>query len=268
MPESRARLREHRSSCARISTRFPSRRRSTRSSVTTASCATATRRSSAPTTRRGWPRSWRPRSISSRTPRFPTGASESASPLTRKWGLVRSTSMWPASGRPTPTRWMPAGAASVLTALQGKGVKLLALERVPRITRAQSMDVLSSQATVSGYKAVLLGAQALPKLLPMLSTAAGTLAPAKVFVIGAGVAGLQAIATARRLADDVRQGAGHRVRGACRPPRPPRALRGDGLLAAARHRQRPHRRKNATGQTNTSTQAGCPRKPSGLALRP
>lgn len=95
--------------------------------------------------------------------------------------------------------WAPAGEAAALLALQAKGVKLCALERVPRITRAQSMDVLSSQATISGYKAVLMGAGALPKLLPMLSTAAGTLAPAKVFVIGAGVAGLQAIATARRL---------------------------------------------------------------------
>lgn len=95
--------------------------------------------------------------------------------------------------------WMPAGEAAVLQSLLASGITLLALERVPRITRAQSMDVLSSQATVSGYEAVLMGAAALPKLLPMLSTAAGTLAPAKVFVIGAGVAGLQAIATARRL---------------------------------------------------------------------
>lgn len=103
------------------------------------------------------------------------------------------------SGSALVSYWMPYGKPEELTALLGKGVKLLALERVPRITRAQSMDVLSSQATVSGYKAVLLGASALPKLLPMLSTAAGTLAPAKVFVIGAGVAGLQAIATAKRL---------------------------------------------------------------------
>ena len=73
------------------------------------------------------------------------------------------------------------------------------MERVPRITRAQSMDALSSQATLAGYKAVLLGAAALPRILPMMTTAAGTLAPAKAFVIGAGVAGLQAIATARRL---------------------------------------------------------------------
>ncbi len=103
------------------------------------------------------------------------------------------------SGSAVVSYWAPTGDEAALAALKAKGVKLLALERVPRITRAQSMDVLSSQATISGYKAVLMGAGALPKLLPMLSTAAGTLAPAKVFVIGAGVAGLQAIATARRL---------------------------------------------------------------------
>lgn len=95
--------------------------------------------------------------------------------------------------------WQPSGSADTLAALSGRNVRVLALERVPRITRAQSMDVLSSQATVSGYKAVLIGAALLPKMLPMLTTAAGTLAPAKVFVIGAGVAGLQAIATAKRL---------------------------------------------------------------------
>jgi H+-translocating NAD(P) transhydrogenase subunit alpha len=74
-----------------------------------------------------------------------------------------------------------------------------ALESVPRITRAQPMDALSSQATVSGYKAVLLAADRLPRFFPMLMTAAGTVPPAKVLVLGAGVAGLQAIATARRL---------------------------------------------------------------------
>lgn len=79
------------------------------------------------------------------------------------------------------------------------GITLLALERVPRTTRAQAMDVLSSQATVAGYKAVLIGAAALPRFLPMLTTAAGSLAPAKALILGAGVAGLQAIATARRL---------------------------------------------------------------------
>jgi NAD(P) transhydrogenase subunit alpha len=78
-------------------------------------------------------------------------------------------------------------------------VTAFSMERVPRLTRAQSMDALSSQATVAGYKAVLVAASASPRLLPMLTTAAGTLAPAKVFVLGAGVAGLQAIATARRL---------------------------------------------------------------------
>ena len=83
--------------------------------------------------------------------------------------------------------------------LTAAGVTAFAMESIPRITRAQPMDALSSQATVSGYKAVVLAADRLPKFLPMLMTAAGTVAPAKVLVIGAGVAGLQAIATARRL---------------------------------------------------------------------
>ena len=80
-----------------------------------------------------------------------------------------------------------------------KGVALFSLELLPRITRAQSMDVLSSMATVAGYRAVLLAATQMTKMFPMLMTAAGTITPAKVFVIGAGVAGLQAIATAKRL---------------------------------------------------------------------
>ncbi len=84
-------------------------------------------------------------------------------------------------------------------ALAEKGVTALSMDAIPRITRAQSLDALSSQATVSGYKAVLLAAAQLPRFFPMLTTAAGTIAPAKAFVIGAGVAGLQAIATARRL---------------------------------------------------------------------
>ena len=84
-----------------------------------------------------------------------------------------------------------------------RGVTLFSLELMPRITRAQSMDVLSSMATVAGYRAVLLGAVALPKLFPMMTTAAGTITPAKVFVMGAGVAGLQAIASARRLGAQV-----------------------------------------------------------------
>ncbi len=83
--------------------------------------------------------------------------------------------------------------------LAAQGVVGFAMESIPRITRAQSMDALSSQATVGGYKAALLAADRLPRFLPMLTTAAGTVQPAKVLVLGAGVAGLQAIATARRL---------------------------------------------------------------------
>ncbi len=83
--------------------------------------------------------------------------------------------------------------------LEQRGVTAFAMESIPRITRAQPMDALSSQATVSGYKATLLAAERLPKFFPMLMTAAGTVAPAKALVLGAGVAGLQAIATARRL---------------------------------------------------------------------
>ncbi len=78
-------------------------------------------------------------------------------------------------------------------------ITALSMDAIPRITRAQSMDALSSQSNIAGYKAVLLAAAALPKFFPMLTTAAGTIAPAKVLVLGAGVAGLQAIATARRL---------------------------------------------------------------------
>ncbi|HEX8942717.1 MAG TPA: Re/Si-specific NAD(P)(+) transhydrogenase subunit alpha [Gemmatimonadaceae bacterium] len=101
-------------------------------------------------------------------------------------------------------------------ALAQRQVTALALELVPRITRAQSMDVLSSQSTVAGYKAVLIGASTSGKFLPMLTTAAGNISPAKVFIIGAGVAGLQAIATARRLggvvsAFDVRPAAREQV---------------------------------------------------------
>jgi H+-translocating NAD(P) transhydrogenase subunit alpha len=93
----------------------------------------------------------------------------------------------------------PLNRPETIRKLAEKGVTALAMEMVPRTTRAQVMDALSSQASISGYKAVLIGAEILPKYLPMLTTAAGTIAPAKVFVIGAGVAGLQAIATARRL---------------------------------------------------------------------
>jgi len=93
----------------------------------------------------------------------------------------------------------PLGAPAAVREVARTGASLFALEMIPRITRAQSMDVLSSQATIAGYRAVLLAATELPKMFPMLMTAAGTVAAARVFIIGAGVAGLQAIATARRM---------------------------------------------------------------------
>lgn len=86
-----------------------------------------------------------------------------------------------------------------ILAAASAGIRAFALELLPRITRAQSMDVLSSQSNLAGYKAVLLAADATPKVMPMMTTAAGTITPARVLIIGAGVAGLQAIATARRL---------------------------------------------------------------------
>src|SRR5213083_2435140 len=114
--------------------------------------------------------------------------------------------------RPTDAEIGKLGAGTVLVAflqplvntdlartLAERSVTAFSMDAIPRITRAQPMDALSSQATVAGYKAVLLAAAALPKFFPMLTTAAGTIAPAKALVIGAGVAGLQAIATARRL---------------------------------------------------------------------
>jgi len=104
-----------------------------------------------------------------------------------------------------------------VAALRDRKLTTFALELLPRITRAQSMDVLSSQATVAGYRATLLGAELSPKFLPMLTTAAGTIRPAKVLILGAGVAGLMAIATAHRMGAivtgyDVRRAAGEQVR--------------------------------------------------------
>ena len=88
-------------------------------------------------------------------------------------------------------------------ALQARGIRAFPLEKLPRTTRAQAMDVLSSQAGMAGYKAVLIAAQLAPRFFPMLTTAAGTIRPSKVLIVGAGVAGLQAIATARRLGAQV-----------------------------------------------------------------
>src|SRR4051794_40615512 len=104
-----------------------------------------------------------------------------------------------------------------LTAALENSLTTFSMELVPRITRAQAMDALSSMATIAGYKAVLLGANHIPRMFPLLMTAAGTVPPARVLVLGAGVAGLQAIATARRLgavveAYDVRAAAGEQVR--------------------------------------------------------
>ena len=104
-----------------------------------------------------------------------------------------------------------------VAAMRDRKLTAFALELIPRITRAQSMDALSSQATAAGYKATLIGAELSPRFLPMLTTAAGTIRPAKVLVLGAGVAGLMAIATAHRLgalveAYDVRRAAGEQVR--------------------------------------------------------
>jgi len=93
----------------------------------------------------------------------------------------------------------PLTAQNELKLLADKGVTTYAMELVPRITRAQSMDILSSMATIAGYRAVLLAAETLPKMFPMMMTAAGTIAPAHVFIMGAGVAGLQAIASAKRM---------------------------------------------------------------------
>ena len=111
---------------------------------------------------------------------------------------------------------VPSGQADLVRELAGRGVTSFAMDLVPRITRAQSMDALSSQATVAGYKAVLLGATNLGHMCPLLMTAAGTVTPARVVVFGAGVAGLQAIATARRLgcvveATDIRLAAREQV---------------------------------------------------------
>jgi NAD(P) transhydrogenase subunit alpha len=97
----------------------------------------------------------------------------------------------------------PQADAARAEALQARGILAFPLERLPRTTRAQAMDVLSSQAGMAGYKAVLIAAQLAPRFFPMLTTAAGTIRPSKVLIVGAGVAGLQAIATAKRLGAQV-----------------------------------------------------------------
>ncbi len=109
-----------------------------------------------------------------------------------RYSLVQA---WPSAD------WISAAAGDVQTLqeIAAAGATSFSVELMPRITRAQSMDALSSMGTISGYKAVLIGADKLPRIFPMLTTAAGTITPSRVLVIGAGVAGLQGIATARRL---------------------------------------------------------------------
>ncbi len=118
-----------------------------------------------------------------------------------------------AEGATVVSFFQPAAQLDTVRALVGRRATAFSLDLVPRISRAQSMDALSSQATVSGYLSALAGAERLPKFFPMFMTAAGTIPPAKVLVLGAGVAGLQAIATARRLGAQVRA---HDVRAAAK----------------------------------------------------
>ncbi|MCA1849933.1 MAG: NAD(P) transhydrogenase subunit alpha, partial [Acidobacteria bacterium] len=144
--------------------------------------------------------------------------------------LLSSSDVLAAVNRPSPedVRLLKEGAVvlgflrpldepAALEPLAARKLTAFAMELIPRITRAQAMDALSSMATVVGYKAVLMAAEHIPRMFPMLMTAAGTVPPARVLVLGAGVAGLQAIATARRLgavveAYDVRKAAGEQVR--------------------------------------------------------
>jgi NAD(P) transhydrogenase subunit alpha len=140
------------------------------------------------------------------------GYAEAGAKLREAGGLLEGVDTIVRVSRPTPDEvsamapgttligfLSPLTDADGIQRLERQGVIAFAMESVPRISRAQSMDALSSQANVAGYKAVLIAADRVPRLFPMLMTAAGTIAPARVLIMGAGVAGLQAIATARRL---------------------------------------------------------------------
>jgi H+-translocating NAD(P) transhydrogenase subunit alpha len=150
------------------------------------------------------------------------GARVSGDPLAGADVVVKVTAPTPDEARRLPTGstyvgFLPPNAEETLRALGERQVTAFSLDRLPRISRAQSMDALSSQSLVSGYQAVLIAAGRLPRFFPLFMTAAGTVPPAKVLVLGAGVAGLQAIATARRLgavveAYDVRAAAAEEVR--------------------------------------------------------
>jgi NAD(P) transhydrogenase subunit alpha len=153
-----------------------------------------------------------------------------ASVTTDRRSILANADLLPVVNRPGPAEqsrlkpgaivvgfMKPLDAPAALLEAIRRPTTLFSMELIPRITRAQSMDALSSMATIAGYKAVVAAADRLPRLFPMLITSAGTIPPARVFVIGAGVAGLQAIATARRLgavveAYDIRAAAGEQVR--------------------------------------------------------
>ena len=143
----------------------------------------------------------------------------------------------------------PVAAADMVKALADKGATVYSLDLLPRISRAQSMDALSSQATVAGYRAGLSAAEHLAKFFPMFMTAAGTVPPAKVLVMGAGVAGLQAIATARRLGAVVR-GLRRAGRGQRRGAEP------RGQIRRARPRDPGRRRRVRQGAVGRSTWPG------------
>ena len=174
----------------------------------------------------------------------------------------------------------PLGDPDGLEAIAATGATALAMEKIPRISRAQSMDALSSQATVSGYRAVLIAATELPRFFPMFMTAAGTVPPAQVLVLGAGVAGLQAIATARRLGAVV-TGVRHPQRGQGADPvagrevlrgRGDRRRRGRGRLRAradARGAADPARRvERADGQVRRDRHHRARARPAGAEADP
>ena len=146
----------------------------------------------------------------------------------------------------------PYGASERVAAITARKLTAFSLELLPRTTRAQAMDVLSSQAAVAGYRAMLIAAEVSPKFFPMLTTAAGTIRPSKVLVIGAGVAGLQAIATARRLGAQIE---GYDVR--------PETREQVGIVPCSRTSSRTWSRSSRHSSTGPAARAPRPRGPRG-----
>ena len=189
-----------------------------------------------------------------------------SSPTPPRRSMLRSSSKCRSQ---TPMRLLCSAPATIIALLQpmtnvdlirdlaARDITAFSMDAIPRTTRAQSMDVLSSQATVAGYKAVLMAADNLPKFFPMLTTAAGSIVPAKVLVVGAGVAGLQAVATARRLGAVVEAYDTARGQGAGR--KPGRQVR----RYSRRHERRADRRRLRQGGLggDTAQAAGGPRRP-------